>query len=566
NEFTSDPQYNVQLRMRIGLNTGPVLLGKVGMTGEFTAMGNTVNLASRLEHAAPVGGILISYNTYRHARGVFDVQELDPIVVKGKADPIQVYVVQRAKPHAFRVGTRGIEGIETRMIGRVTELQQLQQTLQHVIQLRASRLVTVVGDAGIGKSRLLYEFSNWVEQLSRDMWIFKARASEQSVNLPFSLIRYMFAARFQIQESDSTATVHEKLVDGITGFMGPDAEAKAHFIGHLLGFDFSASPHLHSTLSNPRKIRDQAFLYVAQFFHAVSVSDNDNPFIIFLEDLHWADESSLDLIEYIVQECRDDPMFIAFITRSALFEHREFWGMMWDHHSRFEIKPLSKEDSSQLVDELLQKLDEIPKMLREVIVTRAEGNPYYHEEIVKMLITDGVIIKGPEKWHIAAERLITIKVPATLTGVLQARLDRLPAEEKIILQRASVVGRVFWDSAVIYLSRADNLTEADINAALSTLVGRELIFERKASTFAESQEFVFKNTIFRDVAYESVLRRSRRKYHTQVAEWMIERSGERVAEHIGLIADHFGSQAVILHQNTRPAAIRRILLKNSVLK
>ena len=153
---------STKLAIRIGINTGPVLLGEVGTTGEYTAMGDAVNLASRLEHAAPVGGILISHDTYRHVRGVFDVQPLEPIHVKGKTESIQVYVVQRARPRPFRVTTRGVEGIETRMIGREAELRQLQEALYAATEDGEAQIVTVVGEAGVGKSRLLYEFRNWL--------------------------------------------------------------------------------------------------------------------------------------------------------------------------------------------------------------------------------------------------------------------------------------------------------------------------------------------------------------------------------------------------------------------
>jgi class 3 adenylate cyclase len=174
----------VRLAMRIGLNTGPVLLGEVGSTHEFTAMGDTVNLASRLEHAAPVGGVLISHDTYRHVRGLFDVQALEPITVKGKAEPVRVYVVQSAKPRAFRLGTRGVEGVETRMIGREAELKRLQDAVHAILQDREMQAVTIVGEAGLGKSRLLYEFQSWLELLPSNCGCSKAaRARERRVCL-----------------------------------------------------------------------------------------------------------------------------------------------------------------------------------------------------------------------------------------------------------------------------------------------------------------------------------------------------------------------------------------------
>jgi class 3 adenylate cyclase len=188
----------LQLAMRVGVNTGPVLLGQVGTTGEFTAMGDAVNLASRLEHAAPVGGVLVSHDTYRHIRGVFDVITREPLTVKGKAEPVQTYLVQRAKPRAFRMATRGVEGIETRMIGREAELLSLQTAYQDAVLESETRVVTIIGEAGVGKSRLLYEFDNWVELRPERVTYFKGRGTPNTRSVPYGVFHSLFAFRFNI--------------------------------------------------------------------------------------------------------------------------------------------------------------------------------------------------------------------------------------------------------------------------------------------------------------------------------------------------------------------------------
>ncbi|MBI1879683.1 MAG: AAA family ATPase, partial [Chloroflexi bacterium] len=253
-ESPTTPENAPKLRMRIGINTGLALLGKVGTTGEYTAMGDAVNLASRLEHAAPVGGILISHDTYRHVRGVFDVLPLEPISVKGKTEPIQVYVVRAAKPRAFRIPTRGVEGIETRTIGREAELQQLQEALFAAYNERKTHLVSIVAHAGVGKSRLLYEFHNWLELQPERIMLFKGRATQETTQLPYSLIRRVLAYRFDIQENDSAAVAREKLEQGMLKVMGADSTEKIHFIGHLIGFDFSNSPYLQGILADARQV------------------------------------------------------------------------------------------------------------------------------------------------------------------------------------------------------------------------------------------------------------------------------------------------------------------------
>ncbi len=494
------------LRMRIGINTGPVLLGAVGTTAEYTAMGDTVNMASRLEHAAPIGGILISHDTYRHVRGVFDVQALDPITVKGKVEPIQVYVVRAAKPRAFRVPTRGVEGIETRTIGRKAELWRMQLALEAAIDEREAHVVTIIGEAGMGKSRLLYEFANWLD----------------------------------VRPANQHVWPREKLERGIVELMGPDGVEKAHFIGHLIGLDFSASPYLEGIRGDARQIRDRAFHYIAQFFTVIT---RKHSAVILLEDIHWADDGALDLIDYLGQERHDLPLLIVGLTRPDLIERRPSWGAGLDTYIRIELHPLSQQDSRELVMEILRKLPQVPPALQDLIVSRADGSPFYVEELIKMLIEDGVIATGAERWQVRLDRLAEIRVPPTLTGVLQARLDGLPAPERETLQQASVVGRVFWSNVLERLQKANAPRGAArpiaTTEALSALRQKELIFRRETSAFAEAQEHIFKHAILRDVTYESVLKRLRRVYHAQVAAWLIEQSGERVGEYSGLIGEHY---------------------------
>ncbi|MCP4544087.1 MAG: tetratricopeptide repeat protein [Chloroflexi bacterium] len=527
----------IQLAMRVGLNTGPVLLGEVS-TGEFTAMGDTVNLASRMEHAAPVGGILITHDTYQHVRGLFDVQPQDLLQVKGKTKPVQTYTVQRARLRPFRMTTRGIEGIETHMVGRNAELLILQNAFHDVIEDAETRVVTIAGEAGVGKSRLLHEFDSWIkspssrgklDQIAR----LKSRTTPEMQSIPYSIIREMFAYHFDIRESDSPATALEKFRAGMAHMLEPD---QADLVGHFVGFDFSASPAVQNLLGS-LSFGKLATAYLTNYIRVLS----NEPIVIFLDDIHWADDSSLDLVDHIVTAIPKAQLLIVCLTRLRFFERRPDWGKGRNAFTQINLRPLSKRDSRTLVSDILQKVDHLPDDLRNLIVDSAEGNPFYVEELVKILIEDGVIVRGKAEWHTVLDCLEEVCVPSTLTGIIQARLDSLPRQEKMLLQRASVVGRQFWDATVAELRVGDTdwLDHDEIVSLLDAVHSRELIFRRERSAFEGTGEYIFKHSTLRDVTYETVLLKLRRVHHAQVARWLEVNAGERLDEYLNLIAGHY---------------------------
>jgi len=460
--------------LRVGIHTGPVLLGG-GIDAEGTIRGVSVNIAARMEQTAPVGALRISHETYRHVRGVFDVEPQAPIEIKGITGPVRSYLVTRAKPRAFRMANRGLEGIETQMVGRDAELARVGDAFLGAREDKALRQVTIVGEPGIGKSRLGLEFTHWLELRRESVRFFQGRPQPYGNNIPYGLLRDLLAWRFEILESDSQSVAQGKLATGLGAVLGDRSAEYTALIGALIGFDYSADVHVAAIASEARQIRDRAFHAIASYFRALH-RDSGTPIVILLDDLHWADEGSLDFVNHLVLHCGDVPLFLLCLTRATLFERRPLWGSGRSQHLRIDLEPLSKRGTRELIEALLRRLDTVPTALRDLLATSAEGNPYFVEELIGMLIDDGGIDTTSEPWRVSADKLLDVRVPSTLAGVLQARIDSLPPAEKAALQHASVIGHVFWDEALQSIAPA-------ATAALDGLTRRELTYGRETSAF-----------------------------------------------------------------------------------
>ncbi|HEX9386522.1 MAG TPA: adenylate/guanylate cyclase domain-containing protein [Anaerolineales bacterium] len=531
---------SLPIGLKVGINSGQVLLSAVGTQGEFTAMGDTVNTASRLVNSAHGGDILISRDTYELVRGVFDIQKQTLLTLRGKTGPLQTYVVQRVRPRAFRTGRRGVEGVTTRMVGREEEFKAIQSAFEQSVTSCHVTVVVVKGEAGLGKSRLIYEFETWMDSRPSDFYLFKGRADEETMSLPYSLLRDVFSERFQIRDSDSQAEARGKLMSGMAAMTSVGSEERTAFIGELLGFDFSESIFVHGIRNDARQIRDRSFNHIVQFFTELTL---DSPVVLLLDDIHWADNGSLELIEDLAKLETSLPIFILCTARPSLDESHPTWGSNFPLCTVLTINSLDLNASRELVREILQNVPDLPRDLVETVAKNAEGNPFYLEELVKVLIEDGVIVKGEELWQIVPHSVTQLRVPATLTGVLQARLDRLPSMESEVLERAAVIGRTFWDAAVAAIhgsEAAQALTGGEeVRSALSALSNKELVFSHQPSAFASTQEFIFKHAILREVTYERVLKAKRKLYHRMAADWLIQQSDERIDEYLGLIAQHY---------------------------
>ena len=540
------------LSLRVGINTGPVLVGEIGSGDEYTVIGDPVNVASRLEQKALAGSILISHKTYQLVHGAFEIDPLGPMQMRGKSEPIQVYLVQTAKQRVFSERGRGVEGVETDMVGRDKDLLLLQTTLRDVVKGGKGQVVTIIGEAGIGKSRLMHEYERWVDTLPVAVTVLKANTEPSMKQVPYSLMRNLFMTFFDIQGNDPAPVVEAKLTQHMKQFFPRDSTTKvvrrSHALAQLLGLNLDddlALPEVPQT-------REDTFADVALLLRGMLQDFRAG--LLILEDVHWADEGSLDLIDHIVALCGDVPLMVLCVSRPELLDRRTKWGSETAvsptiYHTDEPIPQrlvvlnmLTVDECRQLVENILRHLPHVPPALSDLIVHRSEGNPFYVEELVKVLIEDGVIVPGEKGWRVLQKQLTNVRMPATLTGVLQARLDRLSSLERVTLQRAAVIGRVFWDSPVILMNNAAEQTAVhapETVTALNALEKREMIFQRNSSVFAGSSAYLFKHEMLREVAYESVLLRMRPAYHKQVAAWLAQESGDRVAEYAGLIADHY---------------------------
>lgn len=522
------------LPIKIGIHSGLALITP-NRTGTTSASGMTISLANRLMQQAD-GEILITHDTYKSVRGVFDVQESAPLKLRTSREPLLTYLIERVKPRSLRFSTRGVEGVETKMIGRESELKALQNALLDTLEDHETHAVTIVAEAGLGKSRLLYELNNHLELREETFRVLRGQCTPEMTSRPYALVRDLISFRYELLDNDPPSVVQKKLEDGIRDMIGEDQEI-AHLLGHLAGFDLKDSPHIRGLLGDPQQLMNRARLLFIRWLIKLSEL---NPVILYIEDLHHADNATLDLLSALVSENDSLPLLMVCTARSIFYEKRPSWGSGQRNHLRLDLRPLDKRDSRSLVQEILQRVGEIPKALRDLLVERAEGNPYYMEELIKMMIDNRIIVQeSSERWIVEESRIGHLELPTTLVGLLQARLDGLLYPERLTLQRAAVIGDVFYNTALLALDAADETHVSDLGAVLRHLVEREFIQPRESSTFEGNIEYTFNGNMLREMLLTTLVNRQAIAYYGAAARWLITNSGKRVNEYNALIAQYY---------------------------
>ncbi|MFO1304141.1 MAG: adenylate/guanylate cyclase domain-containing protein [Burkholderiales bacterium] len=516
-------------KVRVGVHTGYVLLGG-GVDGGGSIRGFTVNIAARLEQTAPPGHLRISYETWRQVRGLFDVEAQPPLYVKGQDEPLQTYLVQSARPRALRIPERGVLGHATPLVGRDAELAQLVQAFETTAGGGGLQAVTLTGDAGLGKSRLLREFQHRLDAHARRAWLLLGRSQPGNELQPYGLLRDVLAWRLQIPDSASADVARAQLVQGLAPHLGPDGATDAMVLGQLVGMDFASEPALVQLGKEPRLLRDRGLAVFTRWLSGLAASDG-SPVVLMLDDLQWADDASLDCVTQIAAQSAL-PLTLVIGARPSLLDRRPKWGQGWPAHRAIALEPLDATMQNALGAALLARLPEVPADLASLIERRAEGNPYYAEELVQMLIDDGVIDASAEPWRLHGDKLETARIPETLVGVLQARLDAVPEGERRALQQASIVGPVFWDQAVAVL-------QPDAIGFMPALQSKSMVQMRPASTFEGTSERAFHHHLLHQVTYDTVLKADRRSGHARAARWLAERVGDRGTEYLTVTAGHY---------------------------
>ncbi len=555
-------RFGVTLHMRVGIDTGEVVVSTLGERagGGFVAVGPTVNRASRIQAAAPVDRVLISSDTQRLVRGVFDVEAPTSLNLKGIDEPVEAVVVVKERRHEFRLDpSAAVEGVETSTVGRDLALQFLQDRLWDVIDESRWRVVTIMGDAGVGKSRLLYDFDAWLAERPESVWWFRGRSAPSGQNGVNVLLRDLLTSRLDISIDDPSDVVRKRLTDGFVSAVGPEAgPRKAALVGAWLGFDVHDGTF--DLPSEPQTLRDQGTEALGEYFRDLG---RQAPVLMLLEDLHWADDGTLRWLDAVAPVLAGSKVLVVATTRPELLEDHPRWGEGLAHHVRLTLNPLPRRQSRELVRQILRNVEDLPDELVSLVIDSAEGNPFYIEELVSWLIDAGVVVRDEPHWFVVHELVRTVAVPSTLKGVLQSRLDSLSNEERRLVQRASVVGRVFWDLAVAHLDGDSEAHVTRARASLEDLRRHEVVLQREVSQFASAREYLFKHALLRDVAYDGVLRTHRERYHRRAAAWLAETSAAvgRADEYAAVIAEHYdrardpASSVWYLRAGTRAASV-----------
>ena len=596
-----------RLQMRIGINTGEV--AAPGATApqrqDFLITGDAVNIAARLQQMATPDTILVGERTYLSTRDLFDFRALAPLTLKGKPEPVCAYVVLGYHDPSSVIAQhpRGLAGRSEKvpLIGRTLELTFLHTSYALVLAERHPHLITILGVPGVGKSRLVQEFIAREQERVKSAsaagtpvppLVLRGRCPPYGEGITYwpliEILRSLIGVREHESDDEMEARIlsfvkalfartkrtesPEEIASGVLRRIGrglnePLRAGKDAYLEHL-----KDSPPLSTHHTKNMKQSETQVALLRSWRVLIESLAEEQPLILVIDDLQWADEALLEFLEYLTERISNVPVLLLCPARPDFFEQRREWGGGKRNFTTLELESLTREESSELVDALLST-DDLPEALRNTILTRAEGNPFFVEEIIRMFIDQGILVaeSGPEQqetcWRVRSYHELVSeyaaigeqaedsipgtlevdiygqplpRIPDTIQGVLAARVDMLNPTEKLVLQNAAIIGRIFWLSALQELS--PDLDQVTIQAALMALDRRDFIVDigkQSRGPLENDQAFMFKHILIRGVVYNNIPRIRRSQAHARLASWLEKVTANRQETFVGLLAYHY---------------------------
>ena len=518
----NDEEPGLDLHVRVGVNTGEalVVLSADASRGEGMASGDVVNTAARLQTAAPVDGILVGETTYRATDRAITYHRAEPVVAKGKSQPLPVWEAVEARA---RLGVDVVQRPTTPLVGRGEEVDLLLDALRRCRSERAVQLVTLVGVPGIGKSRLVWELMQAVERDPDFITWRQGRSLPYGDGVTYWALGEMMKAQAGILDSDAAHEAGVKLRAAVADVIHDPTEA-AWVEEHV-----RALAGLEGVAGTGGDRHSEAAAAWRRFLEALA---DRNPLVLVFEDLHWADDALLDFIDHLADWARDVPMLVVCTARPELLDRRGGWGGGKRNALTVALSPLADTDIARLISTLLEQAL-LPAETQVMLLSTAAGNPLYAEEYVRMLIDRGHLQHDGGRWRLTVGA--ELPVPESVHGLIAARLDDLPADQKRLLQDAAVLGKVVWLGALAAMS---GINRYEAETRLHALERREMLRRERRSSVAADTEYAFRHVLMRDVAYGQIPRIQRADKHRRAAAWIESLSVDR-GDAPDMLAHHY---------------------------
>jgi class 3 adenylate cyclase/tetratricopeptide (TPR) repeat protein len=522
-------ELNMPLKVRIGLNTGRVVMGDVGgeELSEYTAMGPPINLAARLQSSAEPGTTLIGETTYRLVNHLCETEAIDPLQLKGFDKPVPAYRLLKVRERTE--SGRGIPGIDSPLINREAERQTL-DTLLAELQAGRGAITALIGEPGVGKSRLLHE----VRTRSQDLpltWA-EGHASSYTSDQPFSVIRDLLSELLELNPQDTPAILDLKLERELTPLFNDRLGEIWPMLALLIG---APVPPAHADRLEGLEPDALNRGMTSAFCELAEAMASRQPVVLAFDDLHWADPSSLDLLRSLFLSTERSPLLIVLLFRpdweSKVWDLKAYAERDFGHrYSELDLTPLSEDQTREMVSQILAN-PELPPQLLNFVREKSEGIPFFIEELIQALIESDALAQQGDTWQLVYD-IQQVQVPETLQEVVQARVDRLPVAERQTLQAAAVIGRRFGAA----LLKAIAPQNGDLPARLLALQRADLIRER---TRLPEPTYGFRQSVVQEVIYRQLLGDQRRELHGRIADALEKNFSDRLEENAAMIASHF---------------------------